>query len=115
MSEPLQSVGDRVAHLQSLSGLDRAELSRLAGLAPSHVGAIIRGGVKDPASSTMGAIARVTGVSTDWLIRGEGDQPSEDDVHEAIERARAAARDADDLDATDPALDEGRPSMAGAA
>ena len=91
MDGNIQSLGERVAHLQVLSGLDRAALSQLAGLAPSHVGAIIRGGVKNPAGTTLGAIARVTGASNDWLIAGCGEPPTEKEVIAAIERARASA------------------------
>ncbi len=94
MSETLGSIGERVAHLQSLSGLDRAELSKLAGLAQSHVGLIMRGGVKNPAGSTLGAIAKVTGASTDWIITGAGAPPTDDVVKAAVEAAKATTPNA---------------------
>lgn len=86
------SIAARVLELQRLSALDFAEMSRVAGLkSEAHVGMIARGTVKSPAPETLRLIARAFGVTTDWLITGEGERPTASSVLAAVESARAAA------------------------
>lgn len=85
----LATIGERVAHVHVLSGLDRSDLSDLAGLAAAHVGMMIRGDVRNPAATTLAELARVTGVDLMWLARGIGTPPTADAVRAAVERARA--------------------------
>ncbi len=84
-----ESLAERVALVQALSGLDKANLSRLAGLTPSHVGMLISGHVKRPAATTLGALARVLGVSFEWLVSGTGTAPKPATVRRAVGRAVA--------------------------
>jgi transcriptional regulator with XRE-family HTH domain len=43
-------------------------------------------------SRTLDAIARVLGVSLDWLIRGDGQEPTDLEVARALDTARRARR-----------------------
>lgn len=63
-----------------MSRLSASSLGLRAGLSKSIVSMIENGDRKDPSSSVIGRLAGVLGVSTDWLISGEGEQPSEADV-----------------------------------
>jgi hypothetical protein len=84
---PIDTLAHRVAYVHALSGLDKANLSRLAGLARGHLGMMIRGVVEDPASSSIAQLAATTGTTTDWLILGKGRAPSGAQVRAAVERA----------------------------
>jgi len=88
----LSTLGKRVAYARSLAGpLSASKLAELAGLARTHVSNIeadLRDGVE---GKTVLALSRALGVSTDWLLTGEGAEPTADLVGAAIERARAAA------------------------
>lgn len=70
------------------------ELSLLAGLSHGLVALIESGFVAQPSIGTSAAIARVLGVSLDWLINGIGDEPTVEQVCAAIERARLASKGA---------------------
>jgi transcriptional regulator with XRE-family HTH domain len=83
------SIGERLQHLRELAGLDRADLSTLAHLAPPHVGMIERGDVKSPSGNTVAALAEVLGVSTDYLLRGSGIEPDAEAVRVAVEKTRS--------------------------
>lgn len=65
-------------------------LCEIAGLSHSQLALIIDGTREDPRSSTLGRVADLFGVSTDWLITGKGDEPLRADVRAAVERARSA-------------------------
>lgn len=42
-------------------------------------------------ANTLAPLARALGTSLDWLISGEGEEPSEHDVLAAVDRARHVA------------------------
>lgn len=67
------------------------DLSKLSGLAGSHVRLILRGTVGSPRADIAEKLARTLGVSLDWLISGTGHAPSAKKVRAAVEAARAAA------------------------
>lgn len=91
------SLPDRLEHARALAGgLSLRELSKLAGLFGTHAALIESGRRTNIEGKTAVALARVLGVSTDWLLTGEGDEPTAEQVRAAVERARAAAK-ADDL------------------
>lgn len=79
---------ERVAVLRKQGGVSASELSSLAGLSPAHVALIERGSRPNITVTTAMAIARVFGVSVEYLVAGEGPAPSPDDVVAAIARAR---------------------------
>lgn len=90
MSSPsLDTLANRVAHIHSLSRLDRAEMSKLAGLSRGHVGMLMRETVTRPASATLVKIARTFDVSLEWLLTGKGEGPTEDRVRAAIKAAQS--------------------------
>lgn len=74
-----------------LAGLSGRQLDELAGLAVGHSSAIEGGRRANLESSTSTRVARVLGLSLDWLLAGVGDEPSRDAVLAAVERARASA------------------------
>lgn len=65
----------RLSEAREGRGLSRRRLSLDAGLTDSVVGQIERGDIADPSSATLGALAAVLNVSTDWLITGEQPTP----------------------------------------
>lgn len=86
----VDTIGSRIAHARRLvDGLSASELAKLAGLHRTHLSNIeneVRDGVE---GKTAVAIARVLGVSTDWLLTGEGGEPEAEAVALAVEKARA--------------------------
>lgn len=80
--------------LRSMTGLSARAVSEAAGVAHPVVSYLEDGTRTDPRSSTMRALAETFGVSLDWLIRGEGPEPSPETVRAAVERARAARAEA---------------------
>ena len=70
------------------SDLSGRELARLAGISESHPWLIESGQRPHVASHLLAAMARVLGVSLDWLINGEGETPTPEDVQAAVEEAR---------------------------
>lgn len=48
-------------------------LSIAAGLGPMHLGAIVRGEIKNPGEETLRPVAEAAKVSVGWLMSGEGD------------------------------------------
>lgn len=78
--------------LRTKAGLGMAELARLAGLkSPSHIGLIERGEREGIAVQTAMALSRTLGAPLEWLVEGQGDEPSEDAVRRAVERAERVA------------------------
>lgn len=72
--------------------LSGRELDRLAGLTEGHV-SLIEAGTAGTANGiktrTASALASVLGVSLDWLIDGDGDDPSVEAVRASVSDARA--------------------------
>lgn len=89
----LTTLADRLVHARRLVGLNPRALSVLAGLDPTHVRLIEDGERPDPRSSTISKLAGTLGVTTDWLLDGRGELPSEDEMLAAVERARTAHSD----------------------
>lgn len=85
----LSTIRARVRKLRVLSGLSARELAGIAGVAHSLVSYLEEGTRVDPRSSTVTALAATCGVSLDWLVLGEGDEPTAESVHAAVEAARA--------------------------
>ena len=62
----------------------------LAGRTPGHCQAIIRGTIRSAEAPTLVAYAKALGCTVGWLIAGEGEAPSDDEIGAAVERARLA-------------------------
>ena len=80
----------RLRQVRGLVGLSARELDRLAGLAEGHCSLIENGTRPHVEVRTAQSLARVLGVSLDWLIDGSGRTPSERAVRAAVESARTA-------------------------
>lgn len=63
---------DRLCHLRDLSGLRQAEISALCNLSDSAAGHLFTGRNDYPSAETALELARVFGVTTDYLLRGVG-------------------------------------------
>jgi transcriptional regulator with XRE-family HTH domain len=83
------TLGDRLRQARELSGLSARALDRLAGLASAHSSHIERGVKKSISVDTAIGLARVLGISLDWLLTGAGDEPSFRRVADAVDQAEA--------------------------
>lgn len=85
MSTP-NTLAERLRYAREKRRLSARALSRRAHISAAMVGLIERGTTDDPKGSTIKALAAALGVTTDWLLTGEGDGPTADE-----EPARKAA------------------------
>jgi transcriptional regulator with XRE-family HTH domain len=69
-------MGARLAWARKVAGLATRDLDKLAGLTPGHTASIEAGRRPNPSVRTVLALARVLGVTCDWLIDGSGALPS---------------------------------------
>jgi transcriptional regulator with XRE-family HTH domain len=93
-TETDSTLAERLTRARRLAGLSAralSELARDAGVgtgSDAHVGMIERGTVKYPRPETLARLAAVLGVSLDWLITGNGDEPTAEQVRAAVDAAR---------------------------
>ncbi len=87
----LQGFSDRLRRVIDLGGVTIAETARLSDLSTNAVQFFLSGRRENPSSESVVALARATGVSLDWLLTGEGKEPTANDVRAAVEAARARA------------------------
>jgi transcriptional regulator with XRE-family HTH domain len=82
--------GDRVRAARELLSpkLSTKELDRLAGFTEGLVWSIEKNGGEKAEAKNLDAIARVLGVSMDWLVRGEGEPPTASSIAAAVDAAR---------------------------
>lgn len=66
----------RLRWARDVAGLAGRDLDKLAGLTPGHTASIEAGRRANPRVGTVLALARVLGVTCDWLIDGSGAAPS---------------------------------------
>lgn len=71
-----------------LGALSARELDRLAEMTEGHT-SLLESVVENVRTDTLAKLARTLGVSIDWLVTGEGAEPTADVVTSAIETARA--------------------------
>lgn len=88
----MDDLAARLGHLVTLSGLDFKQIDKCAGLTSGHTGQIVRGGRKEPAATTLVALAGVLGTSAEYLVTGEGDPPGQVRVRRAVAAARERVR-----------------------
>ena len=74
---------DRLCHLRDISGLRQAEISALCNLSDSAAGHLFTGRNDFPSAETALELARVFGVTTDYILRGYG-SPNADEVEAAV-------------------------------
>lgn len=81
---------ERLRHVRHLAGVTGADLGVLAGLSKGAVSMIESGNRPDPSGSTVAALAKVLGVSADWLLSGTEPGPEVESVKAAVASARSA-------------------------
>jgi transcriptional regulator with XRE-family HTH domain len=91
-----RTLADRLAQARKVAEITRRELAHLANVAPTYPGQIELGQKENVGSRVLSELARVMGLSLDWLVDGKGSIPGACDIQEAIEKAkrRAKRRDA---------------------
>lgn len=77
----------RCAHLRRMAGLSQRKASRLAGLSESTVRHQETMFVSSPSNETLMGLAQLFDVTTDYLLTGRGEDPSEEHVKAAVARA----------------------------
>lgn len=87
----MDTIGARLRYARDAADCSATALAALAGLSPAHVGMIERGDRFRLAYPTVSRLARVLGVSTDWLADGIGPTPDPAAVRASVEAARTAA------------------------
>jgi len=85
------TIGKRLALARHFSGLTASRLGVLAGLSNGTVLMIEKGARVDPSSGSIGQLAIVLAVSTDWLINGTGEEPDPDTIRASAQAADEAA------------------------
>ncbi len=88
--DPLPDLAARLAYLREQAGLSQREASDLADLASSHVQAIEQRTRRSPSVDTVARLARLFGVTLDWLVFGCGEPPTAEATRAAVLQARAA-------------------------
>lgn len=77
-----------------MAALSARELDRLAEMTEGHT-SLLESVVVNVRTDTLAKLARVLGVSIDWLVTGECSPPLENVVLAAVQAARAAKKPAD--------------------
>lgn len=90
----MESPGTRLGRLAEKGGLSTRELDRLAGRPENQAALIIKRGQRSIRDDIARSYADVCGVSTGYLLGGDGAEPAAAQVQAAVERARARAADA---------------------
>ena len=80
-------LGRRIAALRRQAGLNQAELARQLQVSPSAIG-MYEQGRREPSLDTLVAMARIFGVSLDYLATGITPAYREKDLMERVENAR---------------------------
>lgn len=81
------SVGDRLREARLLAGISARHLDELSGTACGHAALIESGRRGNIEARIAVAFADTLGLSLDWLLKGEGDLPTESSVRDAVARA----------------------------
>lgn len=70
MAKKTETIGSRLSRARTDKGLTRAALAAEAGLDRGAIRLIEEGKRKNPQVDTVALLARILGVTTDWLISG---------------------------------------------
>ncbi len=84
----MTDLAERLRRLRTVAGIGSRELDRLAGITESHSGLIEAGRRDNPTLATLDALATALGCSVGWLSKGEGAEPTQEQVAAAITSAR---------------------------
>ena len=83
--------GPRIAALRREAGLSQAELARQLGISASAMG-MYEQGRREPSMETVVAMARVFGVTTDYLLTGAPGEQEQDFQELLLNRISSADR-----------------------
>jgi len=83
-----RGIGKRLEAARELAGISARELDKLIGVSPGYCSRIESGDRPDPGSMVSERIARVFGLSLDWLISGVGPSPTVRTVAAAVAKSR---------------------------
>lgn len=83
-------LGARIAALRREAGLSQAELASRLKVSPSALG-MYEQGRREPSMETLVQIARVFGVTTDYLLTGKAAEPEADALEKMLEDRICAA------------------------
>ena len=72
-------IGQRIAALRKNAHLSQAELARALGVSPSAVG-MYEQDRREPSAAGLVALARIFGVTTDYLLTGRPTQPCDGEL-----------------------------------
>lgn len=72
-------IGQRIAALRKNARLSQAELAQALGVSPSAVG-MYEQGRREPSAAGLVALARIFGVTTDYLLTGKPTLPADGEV-----------------------------------
>lgn len=86
---PPPGLARRLRSLRKLAGLSLRQTSLLVSGAVTLAASIERNPRANPTVGTVRRFASAFGASLDWLVNGEGDPPTREQVAAAIERTRA--------------------------
>lgn len=85
-----QTLPERIRYARGLAGLSARRVAILAGRHPQWLTAVERGVNRAPSAVALSAVARVLGVTVEWLLEGTGGGPTVGSVQAASEEADAA-------------------------
>lgn len=76
------SIGERIKAARKAADLNQSELARAAGVTPTVI-SCYEAGLYKPRADTVGSLAKVLGVSSDYLTYGD-DQEDDEEVAEEV-------------------------------
>lgn len=85
---PARTLSERLQYLVDVTDVSAREISDLAGLTHSHVAILLSADRDRVEARTVAALAKVFGVSMDWLYSGLGGAPDIHDIMLALQAAR---------------------------
>lgn len=86
----MKTLAERVRWAREVAAVSARELADLSGCTAGHISMIETGRRDNLTSEAATGIARAFGVSLDWLINGDGKDPSERAIRAAVEVKRAS-------------------------
>ena len=86
---PPAGLGERIKRLRTLASLTSREVSEAAGMSRGMVSMLETGAVVDMTTANATALARCLGVTLEYLLQGDGTEPTARQILAAYERARA--------------------------
>ncbi len=84
------SLAERVKWARGVAGVTQERLAKLCGISGPHVSLIESGDRCDLKLRVLVALAQGLGVSMEWLATGVGDEPTEEQIREAVGPKEAA-------------------------